>query len=118
MELWVSVRDYKRHIKRRFERNHIKSIDDYLTKIKDTFLNPDEIKWKKYKQDYKIKNNRLDRFYYRKGDFWIDVFLENGKITTAFKMDKKRYETIILEGNINTFDIFDISIKDLRDERV
>ena len=115
-ELWVSEREYKKHMLKRLKKGHIESKKDYIEKIKDAFLHPDDVKWKKYKSDFKQKANRFDRFYYKKGDWWVDVFLENEKIVTAYKLEKDYFE-VLLKGDKNTFEIIDVPVKELKDGR-
>ena len=112
-DLWVSEKELKRHIRRRLDKKHIKNKKDYILKIKDAFLSPDDIKWKKYTPEFKEKSNRFDRIYYKKGEWWVDVFLENGKIVTAYKLEKDYFE-ILLKGDMNTFEIIDIPIKEIK----
>jgi len=52
--------------------------------------------------------------YYKAKEFWIDVFLENGKIVTAFEIDQKEYEEILLKGDRTTFELIDIPVKEIR----
>ena len=113
-ELWVDEREYERHLRRRFERGHIKSEKEYIEKIKEAFEHPYDVKWKRYTNDFKEKSNRFDRMYYKAQGFWIDIFLENGKIITAFEIDEKRYEEILTKGDVNTFELLDIPIKEIR----
>jgi len=113
-ELWVSEREYLRHIKKRIKRGYIEDVDDYIDKIKEVFFHPDNVRWKKYNKEYKNRSNRFDRFYYQKENLWVDIFLENGKIATAFVMDEKDFEEILLEGDLSTFEIIDINIEDIR----
>jgi len=115
-ELWVNEREYKKHMLKRLKKGHIKNKKDYIKKIKDTFLNPDDVKWKKYKSDFKQKSKRFDRFYYKKGDWWVDIFLENNKIVTAYKLEKDYFE-ILLKGNRDTFEIINIPIEELKNGR-
>jgi len=68
----------------------------------------------KYNKEYKNRSNRFDRFYYQKENLCVDIFLENGKIATAFVMDKKDFEEILIEGDLSTFEIIDINIEDIR----
>ena len=82
--------------------------------INETFENPYDIKWKRYKKDFKQASNRFDRLYYKAKEFWIDVFLENGKIVTAFEIDQKEYEEILLKGDRTTFELIDIPVKEIR----
>ncbi len=42
-ELWVSEREYRKHIQKRIDKAHIKNEEDYIRKIKDAFFNPDDI---------------------------------------------------------------------------
>lgn len=113
-ELWVNDKEYRKHIRRRLEKGHIKSEEEYLLKIKETFENPYDIKWKRYKKDFKQASNRFDRLYYKAKEFWIDIFLENGKIVTAFEIDQKEYEEILLKGDRATFELIDIPVKEVR----
>ena len=106
-DLWNSEEALKKHIEKRIRKGHIKNAKDYLEKIKDTFLNPDEIYLKKFNDDFKRKNNRLDRIFYKKGKWWVDVFLEDGKIATAFKIERE-WEEVLYKGDINTFEIYQI----------
>jgi hypothetical protein len=115
-DLWTSEWEYKKHLKKRVKKEHITDVEDYIQKIKDAFLNPDDIKWKKYKKDYKEKANRWDRFYYKKGNFWVNVFVENGKLATAFEIEKD-YIEIISRGDKNTFEIIDIDKKEVKNVR-
>jgi len=112
-KLWINEKECKKHIKKRIAEGVIKDENDYIEKIKIAFLYPDEIKWKKYKNEFKQKHNRMDRIYYKKGDMWVDVFFEDGKLSTAFVL-KKRYEDILLKGNKRTFDIIDIDARRVR----
>ena len=111
--LWLNEKEYKRHLQRRLKKGHIKNEEEYIQKIKEVFLNPSDIKWKKYKTGYKKDRDRFDRIYYRKGEFWVDVFLENGKIVTAFEIEKDYFE-ILMKGDINTFEIININRKDAK----
>ena len=65
----MSEREYKKHIQKRLNKSHIKNEEDYIKKIKDTFFNPDDIKWKKYRYNFKKKADRFDKIYYKKSDF-------------------------------------------------
>ncbi len=62
-ELWVSEREHKKHVRKRMSEGVVLDESDYIQKIKDTFLHPDDIKWKKYKNEFKQKHNRMDRIY-------------------------------------------------------
>ena len=114
--LWLNKREYERLLPRRLKKGHIKKEEEYIQKIKEAFLNPDDVKWKRYKNDFKQKANRYDRLYYRKGEWWVDVFLENGKIVTAFEIEKDYFE-ILAKGDVNSFEIININIKDIRNDR-
>ena len=111
-ELWMSEREYRKHIQKRIDKAHIKNEEDYIRKIKDAFFNPDDIKWKRYRYDFKKIADRFDRIYYKKSDFWLDVFLENGKLVTAYRLEKDYYD-ILLKGNIETFEIIDIQVDEV-----
>ncbi len=91
----------------------IRDENDYIRQVKETFLHPEDVKWKKFKNDFKQKHDRDDRMYYKRGNMWVDVFFENGKLSTAFVLSKK-YEDILFKGDKATFEIIDIQIRDIR----
>ena len=63
-ELWVSEREYKRHIQKRLKEKVIKDKKDYINKIKDCVINPDEIYLKKYTKEIKEKFNKPQKEFF------------------------------------------------------
>ena len=115
-ELWVSEREYEKHIKKRLKEDVIKNERDYIDKIKNCVINPDEIYVKKYKEEIKEKFNRWDRVYYKKSDMWVAIFNEKSKISTAYYI-MKDFNEILLKGEKNQFEIIIINIEELKNER-
>ncbi len=103
--LWSSKESLRKHIDKRIKKGHIKDEKDYLEKIKETFFNPDKIYLKKFNSNFKKEFNRLDRIFYRKDEWWVDIFLENGNIATAFKKERG-WREILYKGDQNNFEIF------------
>ena len=62
---------------------------------------------KKFDETFKKEYNRYDRIFYKKGDWWVDIFLETGKIATAFKVEKE-WKDILYKGEEGTFQIYTI----------
>ncbi len=112
-DLWINEKEYKKHIIKRKAEGVIDNEEDYIRKIQETFLKPDRIVWKKFTYEFKKNHRRYDRIYYRSDDIWVDVFFENGKLSTAFVLNKK-FSDIIFKGDAKTFEILDIPIEKVK----
>jgi len=115
-DLWVSEREYKKHIKKRLNEKVIENENDYIEKIKECVTNPDEIYLKKYSPEIKEQFNRWNRIYYKKNNLWVSIFNEKGKINTAYFISKD-FNEILFKGNKSHFDILIVSVKELKNAR-
>jgi len=115
-KLWIDEKEYKKHIARRIADGAIDDENDYIGKIKEAFDAPDTVLWKKFTHRYKSLHSRYDRIYYMKGKWWVDIFFENGKISTAFMLNRK-FSEIVMKGDRKVFDVIDIPIGEVRNEK-
>ena len=115
-KLWIDEKEYKKHLARRIADGAIDDENDYIGKIKEAFDAPDTVIWKKFTHAYKELHGRYDRIYYMKGNWWVDIFFENGKISTAFVLNRQ-FSEIVMKGDKKVFDLIDIPISEVRDER-
>ena len=65
-DLWIDKMEYERHLKKRITEKAVKDKSDYVEKIKECVLMPEEVFIKKYDLKYKEKFKRWDRIYYKK----------------------------------------------------
>ncbi|BCD59621.1 MULTISPECIES: hypothetical protein [unclassified Nitratiruptor] len=112
-DLWLNEKEYKKHVIKRKEEGAVDSEEDYIRRIQEAFFEPDIIIWKKFTNEFKKQHKRHDRIYYNTGDVWVDVFFENGKISTAFVLSKN-FSDIIFKGDAKTFEILNIPVKKVR----
>ena len=115
-ELWISEKEYRKHILKRLKEKVIENEKDYIDKIKNCVLNPDGVYIKKYTREAKEKFDRWDRVYYKKNNMWVAIFNEKAKINTAYYITKD-FNEILFKGDRNQFDILLIDIKELENAR-
>ena len=72
VRLWVSGRDFKKHLKKRLKKGQIKSEEEYFKVFKEAFLNP------------KIVCKEKDDIVYFGKNGWVVVIDKEGKIVTVF----------------------------------
>ena len=101
---FISNKECLRHIEKRLKMEHISTIEDYVTKIKTSIKNPEEIIWGVYNKDFKEKFNLIDRLYFRQGD-WVTIILvdiDKGdwKIVTSFELNKEFCKIILKNREI------------------
>ncbi len=68
---------------------------------------------KKYYDSFKRKHHRYDRIYYRSSEIWVDVFFENGKLSTAYVLNSE-WRDILCKGDMSTFELVDIPKEELK----
>ena len=116
-ELWMSEREYKKHIQKRLKERVIEDEDDYIQKIRDCVIYPDEVYFRKYRKEAKENFDRWDRAYYKKDNMWVSIFNERAKINTAFFIIKDFTKDVLAKGDKTQFDIIAIDTKELFDAR-
>jgi len=116
-ELWVSEREYRKHIQKRLKEKVIEDENDYIRKIKDCVIYPDEVYFRKYTKEAKKVFDRWDRVYYKKDNMWVSIFNERGKINTAFFIIKDFIKEVLSKGDKRQFDIIVIDTKELLNAR-
>jgi len=76
--LWVTQKDYTKHIKKRLKRKEIASKGDYFQKSLHTFISPIAIYYLASKDPH-----GEDKIFYI-ADSWVDIVLDNAKLLTSF----------------------------------
>ncbi|BCD61307.1 hypothetical protein NitYY0826_C0146 [Nitratiruptor sp. YY08-26] len=80
VRLWISQKDYFKHLKKRLKHKDIKNRKDYFQKTLQTICSPDTIYYLKGKNP-SIKDKVL---FIQKG--WVVIFFDNAKIITSFPL--------------------------------
>jgi hypothetical protein len=88
---FINMEGCLKHIEKRLELQHINNIQEYVKKIKDTVLNPEEILMGIYSIEKKLQDDRRDRLFFLK-EKWLTIFIEMNNqeliIVTSFKLEK------------------------------
>ena len=80
VKLWISQKDYTKHLQKRLKHQEIKGRKEYLQKVLQTLCHPDKI--------YYLKGTAppmRDKIFFI-GDNWVTIFLDDAKMITAFPL--------------------------------
>ena len=83
-KLWVSKKDFHKHLKKRTRLKEIATPQEYIDHIKEAFSEPQII--------YYLNNHRSKIVYV--GKKWLDLYLDNAKLITSFPLTKPLKEVL------------------------
>ncbi len=79
-QLWITQKDYAKHLKKRLRRGEVKNSQDYMQKTLATLCFPSHI----YYLQARTPKMRDKIFYV--GNGWVSIFLSNAKMITSFPL--------------------------------
>ncbi|BCD59398.1 MULTISPECIES: hypothetical protein [unclassified Nitratiruptor] len=80
VRLWVSQKDFLKHLKKRLKRGDIANRRDYFQKTIQTLCRPNVIYYLKGRNP-----NMRDKIFFVK-DTWVVIFLDDAKMITSFPL--------------------------------
>ena len=100
-KLWISQKDYSKHLKKRKKRGEVKNKTDYYQKTITTYCQPQSIYYLQAKSPAS-----LDKVFFITNS-WVDIFSPMGLLITSFPL-KISIEELLKEPKNRAYDIFAI----------